>query len=626
MSRWRATSPPPRSASSTSTPTAPTGSATGTPSIPTCWRPSTPRSGPSSPYSGQADTRTSGCSARSGCPPAGRRCRSGSPRDRDGLGLLLRRGAPAGSDDWTTLPDASGHPEPDTGNSSARSAGQQPFLAHYQTDRDGGRAAGRDAGDWWAAPARATAGSSGRSTCRVRRAARSRSRSPTPATTSFSATGSRSTTSWCPAGPGSRRSRTTATRSTDGPCPAPPQGSAGNANDWIVGRPTTARRSARTRRHRSPGSPRSSRSSRATSAGIRSTAAGGIVDDLADLGFALENQTRPIYSQEFFADPAQGDAVVVHELAHQWFGDSSPLGAWKDIWLNEGFATYAEWLWSEHEGLGDAAGDLRLLLRRRSPTDDPFWTVMIGDPGPDLFDGAVYFRGAMTLHALRMAVGDEVFFEILRAWSAARRTATPPPRSSSRSPRSSRASSSTSSSRRGCTPASARPRRCRNLRSFDAGADAEADDPAAHAPALSPIGNGVTMTSGWFRMSEVFVTLSGDGAAGIRDQRCDDAVGGDDAPGCGRAARRDAAAGRHAHVRAGARQHRDRERHDELPLVRTDLLGVPRDEVGARHGHHRRRVHAAHRVLRDAVRHHRRPPSQAPGDGLLEPPDARRRS
>ena len=68
---------------------------------------------------------------------------------------------------------------------------------------------------------------------------------------------------------------------------------------------------------------------------------GGIVDNTPDLGFALETQTRPVYSPVFFTDPVLADTVVVHELAHQWYGDSVRLAAWRDIWLNEGFATYA---------------------------------------------------------------------------------------------------------------------------------------------------------------------------------------------------------------------------------------------------------------------------------------------
>ena len=75
-----------------------------------------------------------------------------------------------------------------------------------------------------------------------------------------------------------------------------------------------------------------------------------IVDDAVGLGFALENQTRPIYSKVFWDIRSElTDSVVVHELAHQWVGDDLALSAWQHIWLNEGFATYSEWLWSEHK-------------------------------------------------------------------------------------------------------------------------------------------------------------------------------------------------------------------------------------------------------------------------------------
>ncbi len=149
---------------------------------------------------------------------------------------------------------------------------------------------------------------------------------------------------------------------------------------------------------------------------------GAIVDNQDDLFFALETQTRSVYSKLFWLDnegnAVNGDGVVVHELAHQWFGDDVALGKWQDIWLNEGFATYAEWLWEEYEGRATPQ-EIFEATYAEYPADDPFWSVVIGDPGVDLlFDNAVYVRGGMTVHALRNEVGDDAFFEILQRWTS----------------------------------------------------------------------------------------------------------------------------------------------------------------------------------------------------------------
>ncbi|MGW3208435.1 M1 family metallopeptidase [Streptomyces sp. NPDC001135] len=143
--------------------------------------------------------------------------------------------------------------------------------------------------------------------------------------------------------------------------------------------------------------------------------AGAIVDHAPDVGYALETQSRPLY------DSAPDIDTLVHESAHQWFGDSVSLTAWKDVWLNEGFATYAEWLYDEQHG-GDSAQETFDALYAH-PASDHLWAFPPGDPGSgeNIFDTPVYARGAMTLHELRKAVGDRHFFRILRAWASEHR-------------------------------------------------------------------------------------------------------------------------------------------------------------------------------------------------------------
>lgn len=146
---------------------------------------------------------------------------------------------------------------------------------------------------------------------------------------------------------------------------------------------------------------------------------GGVVAS-EGLDFALENQMRPVYSPKFFTD-GPNTSVVVHENAHQWFGDSVSLNTWRDIWLNEGFASYAEWLWSEHRDNGTAQ-ELFEHYYNSHPADDPFWQVRPGDPGPDnVFHDAVYDRGAMAMHALRNRIGDDALLDATREWVRTKR-------------------------------------------------------------------------------------------------------------------------------------------------------------------------------------------------------------
>jgi aminopeptidase N len=146
---------------------------------------------------------------------------------------------------------------------------------------------------------------------------------------------------------------------------------------------------------------------------------GGVVDWAPNVFYSLESQTRPMY----WAVPSE--STVVHELAHMWWGDSVSLTIWPDIWLNEGFATWSEWIWSERTGGKSAAEIFAELYATPEGSDagqDLWFPAPAALPGAaELFHTPVYDRGAMTLQALREKLGDDVFFSILRTWYAENR-------------------------------------------------------------------------------------------------------------------------------------------------------------------------------------------------------------
>ncbi|GAA3805914.1 M1 family metallopeptidase [Nocardioides panacisoli] len=147
---------------------------------------------------------------------------------------------------------------------------------------------------------------------------------------------------------------------------------------------------------------------------------GGLVTPLNAIpyAFALENQSRPTYQGGI------DEITEVHELAHQWFGDAVSVRRWKDIWLNEGFASYMEHRWTEDHG-GETTRQWLDHDFRDLAGSAGFWRVNVTDPGAnvntELFDTPVYERGALALAALRNRIGKHAFDGLLRDWAAQHR-------------------------------------------------------------------------------------------------------------------------------------------------------------------------------------------------------------
>lgn len=140
----------------------------------------------------------------------------------------------------------------------------------------------------------------------------------------------------------------------------------------------------------------------------------------------MENTSATVLA-EYAASGREGDHddLIAHELVHQWMGDLISCKSWEHLWLNEGWATFGEWLWIEHkEGAGayrkavnDARRKLTVSAREVLPAGVPVVSKFYGEPD-DTFTKAEdpYVRGGVVLHMLRQRLGAEVFWKGVRVY------------------------------------------------------------------------------------------------------------------------------------------------------------------------------------------------------------------
>ncbi len=137
----------------------------------------------------------------------------------------------------------------------------------------------------------------------------------------------------------------------------------------------------------------------------------------------METQTLVTMSRELLQQGFYGRSVLMHELGHQWYGDTVTPDTWKDLWLNESWTMYAQLRWEAEHG-GRSMADWRALL----VANDNRWRREDGPPGEydkgEFGDACVYYCGALMLDQLRASLGDAVFADLWRAWPAERRDAT----------------------------------------------------------------------------------------------------------------------------------------------------------------------------------------------------------
>ena len=132
---------------------------------------------------------------------------------------------------------------------------------------------------------------------------------------------------------------------------------------------------------------------------------------------AMEHPTVTSLPSMFFTGDGQFETLLVHELSHHWFGNSLTPAAWKDIWLNEGFARYCEALWLESSMGREAYVEFMGIIGLDHNQDMFVGDGLLGDPDPIMPNLLVYDKGAWLLHSLRMLLGDQDFFNLLATYA-----------------------------------------------------------------------------------------------------------------------------------------------------------------------------------------------------------------